>query len=265
MAAIWAFDDASSAWPRRARWPPARTPCWVTATHEVLEGAADSVAKAGPPTMSGNRSRSSIPAASRAAPGCSFSISLETCAGARMGAGRGEDGETVAGRPSMAHLEARARGGSVSGRGAPLTTGPGARAAEEREVWDPGAPRGVEGSLATTPRGPDTAPDEPDAERPRAPPGSARGTMPCAGPSLRGPRPVLTHAALAWGTAPRRPRRAPDDDPHRERDLGAVEVEGTAMSRGIDLLDREPRWAGPRPEDPATTARVLTMRPRGDR
>ena len=49
------------------------------------------------------------------------------------------------------------------------------------------------------------------------------------------------------------------NDPHGERDFGAVEVGGVTVWWKLDLLDRDLRWANPRAHDPAATARVLTV------
>lgn len=129
-----------------------------------------------------------------------------------------------------------------------------------------------------TPRRPDTAPieapDEPDAEAQRTARIAAqndafrRTLAPGAAPSGLAGRLVLIRAVLARGDgfAQAALRAVATDnvfteanDPHGERDFGAMEAEGTAVWWKLDLLGCELRWASPRPDDPAATARVLTV------
>jgi hypothetical protein len=50
-----------------------------------------------------------------------------------------------------------------------------------------------------------------------------------------------------------------DNDPHGERDFGAVEVEGQRLFWKIDYYDLNLALASPDPTDPAVTRRVLTL------
>lgn len=50
------------------------------------------------------------------------------------------------------------------------------------------------------------------------------------------------------------------DDPHGDRDFGAVEVGEVHCFWKIDCYDRDLRFASPDPTDPAETVRVLTVR-----
>lgn len=51
----------------------------------------------------------------------------------------------------------------------------------------------------------------------------------------------------------------PDNDPHGERDFGAVEVAGVTLWWKLDLFDRDLRFGSERPDDPDATVRVLTV------
>lgn len=50
-----------------------------------------------------------------------------------------------------------------------------------------------------------------------------------------------------------------DNDPHGERDFGAVAVEGQRLFWKIDYYDLDLCMASPDPADPAVTKRVLTL------
>ena len=50
-----------------------------------------------------------------------------------------------------------------------------------------------------------------------------------------------------------------DNDPHGERDYGALTVAGVAVNWKIDCYDPGLRWHSSDPSDPAVTARVLTI------
>lgn len=50
-----------------------------------------------------------------------------------------------------------------------------------------------------------------------------------------------------------------DNDPHGERDFGAVGVEGRRLFWKIDYYDLNLALASPDPTDPAVTRRVLTL------
>ena len=50
-----------------------------------------------------------------------------------------------------------------------------------------------------------------------------------------------------------------DNNPHRERDFGAIEIEGETVFWKIDLYDAELRAYTPEPANPAVTRRVLTV------
>ena len=120
------------------------------------------------------------------------------------------------------------------------------------------------------PAAPDDAPAEPDAAARIAAQNDAfrQALAPGAPPSGLAGRLVLTRAVLARGddfaqaallAVAADETFAEANDPHGEHDFGAVEVGGTAVWWKLDLFDRELRWASPRPDDPATTARVLTV------
>ena len=49
------------------------------------------------------------------------------------------------------------------------------------------------------------------------------------------------------------------DDPYREHDFGAVDVDGTKVYFKIDYYDLELRYGSEDPSDPAQTARVMTL------
>lgn len=49
------------------------------------------------------------------------------------------------------------------------------------------------------------------------------------------------------------------DDPHRERDFGAVEIDGEKYFWKIDYYDLSQRLGSEDPSDPAQTTRVLTI------
>lgn len=51
----------------------------------------------------------------------------------------------------------------------------------------------------------------------------------------------------------------PDNDPHGERDFGALEVEGERIFWKIDYYDRNLEYGSDDPSDPAQTKRVLTI------
>ena len=107
-------------------------------------------------------------------------------------------------------------------------------------------------------RGPDRGAERclPPCHRPR---GRALGPR---GPPGRHPRRACPRRRLRPRGAPRGGRgRAlhAGNDPHGEHDFGAVEVESVTVWWKLDLLDRELRWASPRPDDPEATARVLTV------
>ena len=51
----------------------------------------------------------------------------------------------------------------------------------------------------------------------------------------------------------------PDNDPHDERDFGAVEVAGMKLFWKIDYYDLSMEAGSPDPADPEVTARVLTI------
>jgi hypothetical protein len=54
----------------------------------------------------------------------------------------------------------------------------------------------------------------------------------------------------------------PDNDPHGEHDLGAIEFGGTRYFFKIDYYDQSKTAGSPGPADPAVTHRVMTvMRP----
>ena len=50
-----------------------------------------------------------------------------------------------------------------------------------------------------------------------------------------------------------------DNDPHGERDFGALEFKGRKLFWKIDYYDRELEYGSPDPADPAVTTRVLTI------
>lgn len=50
-----------------------------------------------------------------------------------------------------------------------------------------------------------------------------------------------------------------DNDPHREHDLGRVEVEGESYYWKIDYYAPDMEHGSEHPEDPAQTVRVLTI------
>lgn len=50
-----------------------------------------------------------------------------------------------------------------------------------------------------------------------------------------------------------------DNDPHRERDFGAIEIEGETVFWKIDLYDADLKFYTPEPANPAVTRRVLTV------
>ena len=50
-----------------------------------------------------------------------------------------------------------------------------------------------------------------------------------------------------------------DNNPHRERDFGAIEIEGETVFWKIDLYDAGLRACTPEPANPAVTRRVLTV------
>jgi hypothetical protein len=49
------------------------------------------------------------------------------------------------------------------------------------------------------------------------------------------------------------------DDPHREHDFGAVEIDGERYFWKIDYYDLSQRFGSEDPSDPAQTTRVLTI------
>lgn len=49
------------------------------------------------------------------------------------------------------------------------------------------------------------------------------------------------------------------NDPYREHDFGAIELEGDRFLFKIDYYDRKCRSASPDPADPAVTTRILTV------
>jgi hypothetical protein len=49
------------------------------------------------------------------------------------------------------------------------------------------------------------------------------------------------------------------DDPYREHDFGAFEVDGTRLYFKIDYYDPEQRFGSEDPSDPAKTTRVMTI------
>ncbi|BAU92606.1 hypothetical protein MPPM_4001 [Methylorubrum populi] len=51
----------------------------------------------------------------------------------------------------------------------------------------------------------------------------------------------------------------PDNDPHDERDFGALEAAGERVMFKIDCYDRSGRFASPDPADTSVTFRVLTI------
>ncbi len=51
----------------------------------------------------------------------------------------------------------------------------------------------------------------------------------------------------------------PDNDPYREHDFGALEVEGERILFKIEYLDRALTGPSPDPTDPSVTTRVLTI------
>jgi hypothetical protein len=51
----------------------------------------------------------------------------------------------------------------------------------------------------------------------------------------------------------------PENDPHGEHDLGAVDVHGEHVFWNIDYYDRASESASPDPADPEQTRRVLTI------
>lgn len=50
-----------------------------------------------------------------------------------------------------------------------------------------------------------------------------------------------------------------DNDPHREHDFGALEVEGERVFFKVDYYDETLQWLSPDPADPSVTKRVLTI------
>ena len=54
-------------------------------------------------------------------------------------------------------------------------------------------------------------------------------------------------------------RFEPDNDPHGERDFGAVELAGERVFWKINCFDRSRARASPDPADASVTARVLTV------
>lgn len=51
----------------------------------------------------------------------------------------------------------------------------------------------------------------------------------------------------------------PNNDPHGERDFGAIDYQGERIFWKIDYYDREMEWGSEDPSDPAQTTRVLTI------
>lgn len=51
----------------------------------------------------------------------------------------------------------------------------------------------------------------------------------------------------------------PDNDPHGERDFGAIEVDGVRVYWKIDYYDRSLRYHAEDPGDPSKSIRVLTI------
>ena len=51
----------------------------------------------------------------------------------------------------------------------------------------------------------------------------------------------------------------PDNDPHGERDFGAVEIDGETIFWKIDAYDLSLTYGSPDPADPEVTHRVLTI------
>ena len=51
----------------------------------------------------------------------------------------------------------------------------------------------------------------------------------------------------------------PDNDPHREHDLGVFKVAGVKVWFKIDYYDETLSWGSPDPTDPSVTRRVLTI------
>jgi hypothetical protein len=51
----------------------------------------------------------------------------------------------------------------------------------------------------------------------------------------------------------------PDNDPHRERDFGALEIRGRRVFWKIDYYDRTLEYGSEDPSDPSQTTRVLTI------
>ena len=50
-----------------------------------------------------------------------------------------------------------------------------------------------------------------------------------------------------------------DNDPHHERDFGAVDEAGERFFFKIDYYDRKTEFGSPDPADPSVTTRVLTI------
>ncbi len=51
----------------------------------------------------------------------------------------------------------------------------------------------------------------------------------------------------------------PDNNPHGERDFGAIDYRGERIFWKIDYYDRAMEWGSEDPSDPAQTTRVLTI------
>jgi hypothetical protein len=51
----------------------------------------------------------------------------------------------------------------------------------------------------------------------------------------------------------------PDNDPYREHDFGAVDVDGYVVMFKIDYFDIDLQYASPDPADPNVTCRIMTL------
>lgn len=50
-----------------------------------------------------------------------------------------------------------------------------------------------------------------------------------------------------------------DNDPYREHDMGAVEIDGASLLWKIDYYDKAVTYGSPDPSDPTVTTRIMTI------